>query len=148
MPSNKESRSVPPGHAAWVITSLVAAVGCGGSQATLVANPSTVDFGTVPEGQTVTNQVTLRNNSNASLRVTYLPPGATDYTNDAGQYSFDSDGWLGGLPATIASHADLTLTVQWTANGGLSQVLEIFYGSGTSDFVAVTIQGVSTAAGP
>ena len=126
---------------------LAAAVGCGGSQATLVANPSSVDFGTVPTGQTVTKQVTLRNNSNASLMVTYLPPGTTDFTNDAGQYLFDSDGWLGGLPATIASHADLALTLQWTANGGLSQVLEIFYGSANTDFVTLTVAGVSAASG-
>ena len=60
--------------------------------------------------------------------MTYLPAGATDFRNDAGAYLFDSDGWLGGLPATIAGHADLTLTLQWTSNGALSQVLEIFYG--------------------
>jgi hypothetical protein len=123
-------------------------VGCGGSQATLVANPSTVDFGAVPAGQTVTKQVTLRNNSSADLMLTFLPPGAADFTNDAGQYFFDSDGWLGGLPATIASHADLTLTLQWTANEDLSQVLEIFYGSANTDFVALTVAGVSAESGP
>ena len=59
-----------------------------------------------------------------------------------------SFGWLKTVPATIAAHADLTLTVQWTANGDLSQVLEIFYGSANTNFVALTVTGVSTEGGP
>jgi len=115
----------------------------------LVANPTDVEFGAVPYGQTVTKQVTLTNRSSTSVMVTYLLPGAVDVTNDAGQYLFGSDGWLGGLPATVAPKADLTLTLQWTALGGpLNQVLEIFYGSASSDLVSVSVHGTSAGMAP
>ncbi len=138
---------------AWAVAALGASLGAAGCSssgpAALVANPTEVDFGSVPYGQTATKQVTLTNNSSASLMVTYLPPGAADLTNDAGQYLFDGDGWLAGLPATLASKANLTLTLQWTAHGaGLNQTLEIFYGTAASDLVSVNVQGTSTGMSP
>jgi hypothetical protein len=140
----------PPGSRglAWAIAGLVA-TGCSSSPAALVANPTDVDFGAVPYGETVTKQVTLTSHSSESLLVTYLLPGVVDLTDDAGQYLFDSDGWLGGLPATLAPKANLTLTLQWTAHGGpLSQTLEIFYGSAASELVSVTVHGTSAGVAP
>ena len=141
-------------RAGWAVAGLViglgASLGCSSSSsAPLVANPTDVDFGAVTYGQTATKQVTLTNHSAEALMVTYLLPGAVDQTNDAGQYLFDSDGWLSGLPATMAPKANLTLTLQWTAHGvALDQFLEIFYGSAASELVGVRVHGTSVGMAP
>ena len=101
--------------------------------ASLVATPSTVEFGSVGIGNAASQKVSVVNNGSNSVQISELALSST---------AFSVDG-EGKLPATLAAGASLSLNVHFTPNSesDLSGQLNVMTSSSSSAAAAIKLHG-------
>jgi len=101
--------------------------------ASLVATPSTVDFGSVGIGNSANQKVSVVNNGSDSVQISQLALSNT---------AFSVDG-EGKLPATLAAGASLSLNVHFSPNSDSdsSDQLNVLTSSSSSAAAAIKLHG-------
>ena len=100
---------------------------------TLVASSSTVDFGAVAVGRTVSLSVTVVNQGSAPVTISGLNLSGQSFSTSA----------QSGLPATVNANGSFTLTVQFnpTATGATTGQLTVTSNSSTGTSISVGLSG-------
>lgn len=101
--------------------------------ASLVANPSTVDFGSVGIGNSANQKVSIVNNGSDSVQISQLALSNT---------AFSVDG-EGKLPTTLAAGASLSLNIHFSPNSDSdsSDQLNVITSSTSSAAAAIKLHG-------
>jgi uncharacterized membrane protein len=112
----------------------VSGTGAARAVATIVLDPSAIDFGTVIVGNTASRTTAVRNTGNASLDVTGVSPCSGTPSTFA---------WAPAAPFSVAPGASTTLTVSYapTAVGGETGCLAIASNDGAHPVVELALAG-------
>ena len=121
------------------LTCSIALSGCGGSlvasntaSGTLITSSSTVDFGQVAVGKTVSTSITLTNTGSAAVEISAL--------NLTGQ-PFSMSG--GSVPMSVGANASATVTIQFDpkASGSATGQLSIASNASNASSASVALSG-------
>ncbi|MGA3101053.1 MAG: choice-of-anchor D domain-containing protein [Terracidiphilus sp.] len=114
----------------------IALSGCGGSLAatnaatgTLITSLSTVDFGQVAVGKTVSTDITLTNSGSAAVEISALNLTGQPFSMSGGS----------SLPMAVGANASVTLTIKFDPTGSGSATGQLAIASNASNASSATV---------